>query len=115
DPLEHLVLTPTTGTFAAKTPKGNWSIVVYGLNRLQLEKGRAGAWILLEELLVRFSHSLQTGNLQRAERIENTVRNHPFAGVLTALLSVANGPEPGQVSADCLAAIRHHPEILTWT
>jgi hypothetical protein len=52
--------------------------------------------------------------MQRAERIEATVRNHPFAGVLAALLSVAGGPEPAQVNVECLAAIRHHPEILTW-
>jgi uncharacterized protein (TIGR02646 family) len=114
DPREHLELTPTTGTFAARSPKGHWSILVYGLNRKPLEKGRADAWVVLEELLVRFSYALQTGNRQRALRIEHTVKNYPFAGVLSALLRVASGPEPGQVSADCRIALQRHPEIFTW-
>jgi uncharacterized protein (TIGR02646 family) len=115
DPLGHLELTPTTGTLATKTPKGSWSILVYGLNRTALEIGRANTWILLEELLVRYSHALRTGKAQRAARIEHTVRNHPFAGVLTSLIRIATGPEPaGLLDADCLAAIQQHPAILSW-
>jgi uncharacterized protein (TIGR02646 family) len=114
DPLDHLNFTPTTGTLAAKTPKGEWSILVYGLNRTTLEIGRADAWILLEELLVRYSNALRAGNAQRAARIEHTVRNHPFAGVLASLIRIATGPEPALLDAECLAAIQHHPEILSW-
>lgn len=115
DPLYHLELTHTTGTFVAKTPKGDWSILVYRLNRKTLEIGRTTAWILLEELLVRYSQTLQAGNTHRAARIEWTVRNHPFAGVLAALVRIANGPETAElVDVECLDAIQRHPEIFSW-
>src|SRR5205085_1312682 len=116
DPREHLELSPTTGTFAAKTPKGCWSILVYGLNRKPLESGRADAWILLEELLVCYSHAVRAGNSQRAVRIETTVRNHPFAGVLAALVKLSTKPDAARlIDPRCLVAIHQYPVILSWT
>jgi hypothetical protein len=51
----------------------------------------------------------------KAEEIEKNVREHPFAGVLAALLQIAEGPAAADlISAECLQATRSCPEILDW-
>lgn len=115
EPLDHLTLSPSTGSFLARSPKGEWSIRVFGLGRDALEKGRRAAWTALEILLIGYAQAHRNGDGERSARIEFTVRHHPFAGVLAALLRMARGPDAALlVAADCLAALRRHPEIHSW-
>jgi uncharacterized protein (TIGR02646 family) len=116
DPLGHLSFSPSTGRFTAKSPKGDPSIDVFGLNRATLTKGRTSAWTVLEQLLVRYAGFKVAGDSNRAEKIETAVRNHPFAGVFAALLRIASGPDAGLlVDRECLQILELHPEIETWT
>lgn len=115
DPFDHLALSPSTGKFKGLSPKGDQSILVFALYRETLEKGRAFAWTALEELLANYAAFRQAGNSGRASKIEATVRNHPFAGVLAALVRIANGPDADLlIEAKCLSAIQQYPEILGW-
>jgi uncharacterized protein (TIGR02646 family) len=115
DPFDHLSFLPAEGDFSAKTPKGNWSIQVYCLNRRELMTARSDAWDRLQGLIVAYAHLLQQGHSEFAARIEQTVRRHPFAGVFAALARFANGPNPAALIRPlCLAAIQQHPAILSW-
>jgi uncharacterized protein (TIGR02646 family) len=115
DPLDHLTFSPSTGLYQPLSPKGDPSIQVFGLNRATLTKGRLNAWTALEQLLVRYARCRATLDHARASRIETAVREHPFAGVLAALLRMAAGPDADLlVSGECLQVIRDHPEVSGW-
>ncbi|PYQ59164.1 MAG: HNH endonuclease, partial [Acidobacteria bacterium] len=115
DPLDHLSFSPSTGMYQPLSLKGGPSIQVFGLNRINLTRGRVDAWTVLNELLVVYAHCRRTGDEERADRIETAVREYPFSGVLAALLRIAVGPAADfLVSAECLRAIRSRPEILGW-
>lgn len=114
DPLDHLSFSPSTGRFEAVSPKGDPSIQVFGLNRVILTKGRFNAWTALEQLLIRYAR-LRDVDDPAADRTETTIREHPFSGVLAALLRIAESPAADLlVSAEFLQAIQSHPEILSW-
>jgi uncharacterized protein (TIGR02646 family) len=117
EPLDHLSFSPSTGRFESRSPKGEPSIEVFGLNRVTLTKGRASAWTVLEQLLIRYAASKDAGNQGKAQQIEATIRNQPFAGVFAALLLMASGPNAESLIDDveCLRVIQSRPEIGTWT
>ncbi|MFY9820243.1 MAG: HNH endonuclease [Thermoanaerobaculia bacterium] len=116
EPLDHLSFSPSTGRFEPKSPKGDPSITVFGLNRTTLTKGRASAWTVLEQLLVRYAEFKDAGRDAKAEKIETAVRSHPFAGVFVALLWMASGPDADLlIDQDCLRVLRGRSEISTWT
>ena len=116
EPLDHLSFSPSTGRFEPKSSKGVPSISVFGLNRTTLTKGRADAWTVLEQLLIRYAEFKTVGEAAKAEKIESAVRNHPFAGVLAALLRMAAGPDANLlIDGDCLQVLQSRPEIGTWT
>ncbi|HSK80773.1 MAG TPA: HNH endonuclease [Thermoanaerobaculia bacterium] len=117
DPLDHLAFSPATGRYAARprSAKGDPSLEVFGINRATLSRGRLNAWTGLSQLLIGYARARRTGNDEKAERIEKTVREYPFAGVLAALLRIAVGPDADLlVDAECLEAIRDCPEIGGW-
>jgi uncharacterized protein (TIGR02646 family) len=115
EPLDHLSFSPSTGRFEPRSPKGDPSIDVFGLNRTTLTKGRASAWTVLEHLLIRYAEFRIAGENTKADKIETAIRNHPFAGVFAALLRIASGPEADLlVDEKCLKALRAHSEIVTW-
>jgi uncharacterized protein (TIGR02646 family) len=115
EPLDHLSFSPSTGRFEPKSPKGDPSIAVFGLNRTTLTKGRADAWTVLEQLLIRYAEFKALGEAAKAEKIESAVRNHPFAGVFAALLRMAAGPDADLlIDGDCLQVLQSRPEIGTW-
>ena len=116
EPLDHLSFSPSTGRFEPRSPKGNPSIEVFGLNRTTLTKGRASAWTVLEQLVIRYAEFRVAGEDTKAEKIETAVRNHPFAGVFAALLRIASGPDADLlIDRDCLRVLRGRPEIGNWT
>ncbi|MEO6192864.1 MAG: HNH endonuclease [Thermoanaerobaculia bacterium] len=115
DPLDHLSFSPSTGLYQPLSPKGDPSIQVFGLNRVTLTRGRTDAWTILQQLLVRYAHSRDMADDEWAGKIETAIREHPFAGVLVALLRIAAGPAADLlISGECLQAIRSHPEIFDW-
>jgi uncharacterized protein (TIGR02646 family) len=115
DPLDHMALSPATGSLLGLTLKGTLTIEIIDLDREPLVKGRAYAWTALEGLIADYAFLRQTGNSDRSARVEATARNHPFAGVLTALLRIAAGDDADLlIEARCLRAIQDFPEILAW-
>lgn len=115
EPLDHLRLTPTSGTFVASSHKGCWSIQVFGLNRGDLEEGRKDAWQAAQGLLVLYANERRKGRHESAAKIEQAARRHPFSAVLAALIRTSRGPAAAdQILPDCLAAIESCPEILAW-
>ncbi|HEX6900856.1 MAG TPA: HNH endonuclease [Thermoanaerobaculia bacterium] len=115
DPLEHLSFSPSTGRLESRSPKGEPSIEVFGLNRTTLTRGRADAWTALRHLLIRYAALRAQGDAEEARRIETTVRQHPFAGVLAALIRMARGPDAELlIGRDGLQVFAAHPEIRTW-
>jgi uncharacterized protein (TIGR02646 family) len=115
DPLDHMALSPATGRLLALSLKGTTTIEVIDLDRETLVKGRAYAWTALEGLITEYAHLRRTGDSERATRVEGTARNHPFAGVLAALLRIAAGADADLlIEARCLRAIQEFPEILDW-
>jgi len=115
DPLDHMALSPATGMLLALSPKGKVTIEIIDLDRETLVKGRAFAWTALEGLIADYAYLRHTGDADRSARVERTVRNHPFAGVLTALLRIAAGSDADLlIEARCLRAIQDFPEILAW-
>jgi uncharacterized protein (TIGR02646 family) len=115
DPLDHMVLSPATGELVALSPKGKLTIEIIDLDRETLVLGRAYAWTALEGLIADYAYLRHAGDSDRSGRIERTVRNYPFAGVLTALLRIAAGDDADLlIEARCLRAIKDFPEILAW-
>jgi len=115
EPLDHLLLSPTTGKFVPLTRKGRESEEVFGLNRGVLEQGRLDAWVALQDLLPAYAKFVRTGNSVEAEKRRRAVGRHPFSSVLVSLLRIAAGRNPSRViHPDCLAALREHPEIRSW-
>jgi uncharacterized protein (TIGR02646 family) len=115
EPLEHLRFLTRTGNYAARTPKGDSSIDVFGLNRTTLPMGRRRAWTILLQLLPRYAQLKRTGRDAEAEEVAGVFRTSPFSGVLAAFLRIAAGPAAGRlISPECLAVLHTHPEISTW-
>lgn len=115
DPLDHMALSPATGMLLALSLKGTLTIEIIDLDRETLVKGRAYAWTALEGLIAEYASLRQTGDSARSARVEMTIRNYPFAGVLTALLRMAVGVDADLlIEARCLRAIQDFPEILAW-
>lgn len=115
DPLDHMALSPTTGSLLPLSPKGRTTVEIIDLDREILVKGRAYAWTALEGLISEYASLRRTGDDKRSARIEETVRNYPFAGVLTVLLRYATGPDADLlINGRCLRAMQEYPEILSW-
>jgi uncharacterized protein (TIGR02646 family) len=115
DPLDHLAFSPSTGLFEPKTEKGRASCQVYGLDRDDLARARHGAWILLKEVLPRYSQHKTAGRPEKAALLETALRQQPFSGVFAAFLRIAKGPAAKQLIGDeCLQVLRDHPEIEDW-
>jgi uncharacterized protein (TIGR02646 family) len=116
EPLDHLSFSPSTGRFEARSPKGDPSIEIFGLNRTTLTKGRKNAWIALQLLVIGYAKHRVAGRDAEAEEIETIIRDYPFAGIFSALLRMASGPNADLlIDGECLRVIQSRPEIGTWT
>lgn len=115
EPLDHLRFT-SQGELLAETAKGECSIRVYGLNRGSLQIGRKDTWTVIQCLVIAYADALQARDPEWASEIEHTVRNNRFSGVFAALTRIAQGADADLIlRPEFLAALRHHPEILSWT
>lgn len=115
EPREHLHLSPTTGKFTHRTPKGEESIQVFGLDRDLLEKGRQDAWRVLQVLLVEYDTARSGEDALYAEELKTTICRHPFASVFVWLLECASHPQASRlVKSPCLAVLRKYPDLKGW-
>lgn len=114
DPLDHLALSPRTGKYRPRGPKGQPSIEVFGLARAILEEGRKDAWTALEVLLVRYASLSAAYQVKRADRIAQAVQRYPFSGVFAYMLHIAKGPGAELIDPQCRHVLENHPEIRTW-
>ncbi|MEV8630598.1 HNH endonuclease [Streptosporangium sp. NPDC051023] len=93
DPYDHLELTLSTGTYEALTLRGDATIKVFGLNRGDLERGRAAAFIRTVSMLrdhARLRDSDDSGG--EAAEIAMSLLEQPFADVLYAMLRYRDLP-----------------------
>ncbi|HZI13982.1 MAG TPA: hypothetical protein VE153_26675 [Myxococcus sp.] len=115
EPQEHLALSASTGLFTARTPKGQKSIEVFGLNRDLLEQGRHDAWGAIEAFLLTYGDARSRGDLKKAERVRLWVRRFPFSSVFVWFLHYAALPDASKlIDTRCLAVLNQHPEIQHW-
>ena len=86
DPYEHLELVLSTGVYEALSLRGDATIGVFGLNRADLVRGRASAFIRTVSMLRDRVRSLQSTDDVEAAEIITSLRDQPFADVLYAML-----------------------------
>ena len=115
DPLLHLDLSLTTGLLVAKTPKGDVSISVFGLNRALLQEGRRDAWITLCTLLPAYAAAHAEHDTSWTDALAAAIRRFPFSAVLVYLLSIIDRPgATDAVPEGVRNAVHTHAEIATW-
>ena len=116
EPLDHLVFSPITGRYEAvpDSEMAAESIRVFGLNREVLTTARRDAWHLLQLVILAYGRERDRGDVEQAERYQTIVGRQPFAGVLSALVAMAESDNVLDVTPECITAIRAHPEIRDW-
>ena len=123
DPREHLVLSPKTGKYEARTragqasPKGEKSIEVFGLYRDTLEKGRQGAWHAIQAFLLRYGNACEAADWRLALDVQRTLCHHPFASVFVWFLDLAARPDAAaalKIDKHCLAVLAQYSDIHGW-
>lgn len=108
DPADHLRLALTEGVYTGLTPKGCITINVFQLNRVDLRKGRADAFMRCKSML-RDYHNLEiSGKSEEAENTKIALQRHPFADVLHAMYRIADFPGAAVVlgGPDILAVLK---------
>lgn len=109
DPGRHLALTLTTGQYRALTPRGQHTIDVFGLNRWDLTRGRAGAFVTRRAVLCQAHALLGQGRIDDASECLIALRHEPHASVLYAMLLITGSANaPDMLGADVVAALNDH-------
>ncbi|WP_326567991.1 HNH endonuclease [Amycolatopsis rhabdoformis] len=108
DPLDHLFLVLSIGTYRALTDKGRATIEVCGLNRPLLERGRAAA---VDQVAALVTHWwLGTPPVRR--RAIWTLRDQPHADVLHAMLRQSQLPGAPRIFTDpALLDLLRNPDL----
>ncbi|ANN20905.1 HNH endonuclease [Amycolatopsis orientalis] len=113
DPLEHLFLVLSIGTYRALTEKGEQTIKVCGLNRAQLARGRETAVNQVSALVVGWWTARALGDDVKRRAMAWTLLDQPHADVLHAMLRQAKMPGARAVfrSDDELIDLLRAPEL----
>ena len=121
DPRDHLTLSVRTGKYqprrrdSQESPKGKWSIKVFGLDRDILEKGRVDAWHTIPALLVRYGAACDDQEWLLALEVQRTLCRTPFASVFVWFLDIAAGPHAARfIDARSLRVLAQYPDIRDW-
>lgn len=111
DPAAHLLLTPSTGAYHPLTRRAEESVRVFGLNREELEIGRADAWEGAQALIEKWARNWHDPTA--CLKLQGALCRHPFTAVIHTLVTLArNRPDSDLITPDCRRALRDHPEIL---
>jgi hypothetical protein len=92
DPADHLKLALTEGNYTGITHKGCVTIEVFQLNRADLRKGRADAFIRCKSMLRDYLNLEMSGRSNEAVSTKLALERQPFADVLHAMYRVADLP-----------------------
>ncbi|MGY6656526.1 HNH endonuclease [Amycolatopsis sp. TRM77291] len=113
DPLEHLFLVLSIGTYRALTAKGEQTIKVCGLNRAQLARGRETAVNQVSALVMGWWAARELGDDGKRRAMVWTLLDQPHADVLHAMLRQAGMPGARAVfrADDELIALLRAPEL----
>ncbi|MFD8528345.1 HNH endonuclease [Streptosporangium canum] len=117
DPYEHLELALSTGTYTGLTLRGDTTIKVFGLNRRDLERGRAAAFIRTVSMLRDHARLRQSGDTkEEALEVATSLLDQPFADVLYAMLRYRDLPGAAQVlrGREVVAALAD-PALHFWS
>ena len=108
DPADHLKLSLTEGSYAGITLKGDVTIEVFQLNRADLRKGRADAFIRCKSMLRDYLNLETSGKSDEAGDTKLALERQPFADVLHAMYRVADLPGAAIVlgGSDVLAVLK---------
>jgi HNH endonuclease len=112
DPVRHLRLILRTGDYRPLTPQGEASVAVFGLNRRDLTRGRAGAFEMAKAALCRTHDLLKQGRHDEAHDCVRALTEQPHASVLQEILRSAALPGAVDVLGTDLVAALTDQEVL---
>ncbi|WP_405816964.1 HNH endonuclease [Streptomyces sp. NBC_01390] len=114
DPLDHLRLVLTLGTYKALTDRGRSCIEVFGLNRRPvLVKGRRDAYATARHSIELWRLAMDKGQTGKAREIVRVAWNRPLVDVLVAMFHQSEHPAAEALfanEADILSLLRD-PEL----
>jgi uncharacterized protein (TIGR02646 family) len=106
DPSRHLTLTLSNGEYRALTSQGQASIDVFGLNRADLTRGRAGAFHTRRATLCRAKTLFDTNRHDETIQCLSALVEEPHASVLHAMIQSMRMPGAiDLLGADAIAAL----------
>jgi hypothetical protein len=106
DPSRHLSLTLSNGEYRALSPEGQTSIDVFGLNRADLTRGRAGAFHTRRATLCHAKTLFDAGRRDEAIQCLSALVEEPHASVLHAMIQSMHLPGAiDLLGADAMAAL----------
>jgi hypothetical protein len=115
EPRDHLDLSPKTGKYIGRTPKGEESIRVFGLARGTLERSRLHAWISVQSHIETYARRYQEDDHEAVLEMQRVVCRSPHASVFEVLIQILDTNDAHLfIRPACIAAIHAHPEIRTW-
>jgi hypothetical protein len=112
DPAGHLRLILRTGDYRPLTPQGEASVEVFGLNRRDLTRGRAGAFEMAKAALCRAHDLLRQGRRDEAVDCLRALTEQPHASVLHEMLRSAHLPGAAEVFGADLVDALLDPDVL---
>ena len=112
DPVGHLRLVLRTGDYRPLTPRGKASVEVFGLNRRDLTRGRAGAFEMAKAALCRAHCLLGSDRHDEAVDCLRALTEQPHASVLHEMLRSARLPGAVDVLGTDLVAALMNQEVL---
>ncbi|GAA1254471.1 HNH endonuclease [Kitasatospora nipponensis] len=97
EPADHLDLVLGTGSYRARTAKGDETIRIFGLDRPVLERGRAQAYVRCRSMLRDLAHLSEHGERGEAGAVAQALAVQPFADVLYEMLRLRTAPRAALV------------------
>ncbi len=107
DPAAHLTLLLASGEYQDRSPKGEETIRVFGLNRSDLVQGRQAAFASARASLRDWHCSRKEGDLDEAAQTAQALRVSPFAGAVRAMQQLAPVVAVTVLGPSAAAAVRN--------